>query len=99
MAWNLRYKRLAWSAMLDPAEEGESHEDRDTLIDIINFMGRIVVGPGLQKSFIDACLLAVSILKSHHTHQVSIRLSDYSPATRKQRITDGRTLRSFMTVE
>ncbi|KAK5314075.1 hypothetical protein LTR93_010605 [Exophiala xenobiotica] len=38
LAWELRHKKLSWSAVLDPAEEGESHEDRDTFIDIINFM-------------------------------------------------------------
>ncbi|KAK7900149.1 hypothetical protein LTR67_003895 [Exophiala xenobiotica] len=38
LAWELRHKKLSWSALFDPAEEGESHEDRDTFIDIINFM-------------------------------------------------------------
>jgi hypothetical protein len=38
LAWELRHKKLSLSALLGPAKEGDLHEDRDTLTDIINFM-------------------------------------------------------------
>ncbi|KAK5454195.1 hypothetical protein LTS15_006195 [Exophiala xenobiotica] len=38
LAWELRHKKLSLSALLGPAKEGDLHQDRDTLTDIINFM-------------------------------------------------------------
>ncbi|KAK5192483.1 hypothetical protein LTR99_009764 [Exophiala xenobiotica] len=38
LAWELRHKKLSLSALLGPAKEGDLHEDRDRLTNIINFM-------------------------------------------------------------